>query len=286
MIIFNNWVFNLVLSILFVVVFTQFFKVATKKSSNDGALTVIAQLISGLSILVLIPFFSWQFPTDWKIWFFLLLAIVFYAINDRLHTTTRKNLDISTENITRQLSKVFLIIIGLIIFKEEFVLLKILGGLIIIISNMLLFVKKKSFVFDKYIVLQMISVLCFTIAIALDVGISNNFNLPVYISLTLVVPALLISLIERISIKKIKQEYIGGDKSAIWITGIAWGLSILFGLRAYILGDVITVSPLTSLSVLLNVLLAYIFLGEKESLLRKIISAIGIIIGVLLITLG
>ena len=283
---FNSWVFNLILSIIFSVIFNQFFKIATKTSKNDGALTVIAQLISGLSILLLIPFFSWQFPTDWKIWFFLLLAIVFYAINDRLHTTTRKNLDVSTENITRQLSKVFMIIIGLVIFQNKFVLLKVLGGLIIIVSNILLFVKRKSFVFDKYIVLQMISVLSFTIAIALDVGISNNFNLPIYISLTLIVPALFIILVEKISIKNIKLEYKAGNKLAIWITSIAWGFEILFGLRAYALGDVITVSPLTSVSVLLNVILAYIFLNEKENIVRKIISAIGIMIGILLIALS
>ena len=279
----NSWQFNLILSIVFGVIFAQFFKLASHKQKNDGAMTVLAQLLGGFSILLFIPFFPIEFPSDWKIWGLLGLAIVFYAINDRIHTTTRKNLDVSTETILRQLSKVFMIVIGIIIFKEEIIWMKILGGIIIILSNILLIMKKGKIEFNKYIVLQLISVLVYTIANALDVGISEQFNLPIYISLSLIVPAILISLFERISFKKVVNEYKEGNRSAIIITGLSWGVSILFGLRAYQVGTVTTVAPLSALSLLFNVILAYFFLKEKENLPRKIIAAIGIIIGIVLI---
>jgi hypothetical protein len=48
--------------------FVHFFKVATKMQKNDGAMTVITQFIAGVSILILVPFFHWQFPIDWKVW--------------------------------------------------------------------------------------------------------------------------------------------------------------------------------------------------------------------------
>lgn len=280
----NSWQLNLILSIVLVVFFTQFFKVASRKQKSDGAMTVVAQLIAGISILILIPFYEWKFSTDWKVWLFLGLAIIFYAINDRLHTTTRKNMDVSTENILRQLSKAFIIIVGIVFFKEQAIPMKILGGIIIILSNVLLVMEKGKLVFNKYVVIQLISVVCYTIAIALDIGISGQFNLPIYVALTLIVPAFLIMLAEKISFKDVAEEYKQGDKKSIIIAGITWGFSILFGLKAYQLGTITTVAPLSALSLLINVIIAYFFLKEKDHLLKKIIAATGVIIGVILIS--
>ena len=54
----NSWQFNLILSTIFVVLFTQFFKLASKKQKSNGAVTSLVQLIGGLSILLLVPFFE------------------------------------------------------------------------------------------------------------------------------------------------------------------------------------------------------------------------------------
>jgi drug/metabolite transporter (DMT)-like permease len=54
-------------------------------------------------------------------------------------------------------------------------------------------------------------------------------------------------------------------------------------LKAYQLGSVTTVSPLTALTVIINVIVAYIFLNERKDLLKKIIAAIIIIISIILI---
>ena len=282
----NSWQFNLILSIVFIVLFTQFFKLASKNQKNDGAMAVLAQIISGVSVLVLIPFFEFKFPTDWKVWGLLGLAIIFYAINDRIHATTRKNLDVSTENILNQLSKVFMIVTGIVFFKEDIILIKILGGLLIILSNVLLVFNKGKFVFNKYVLLQLLRTLFYTIALSLDVGISEQFNLPIYIALTFLVPALLIILFERIPPKKIVEEYKEGNKKAITITGLSWGLSVIFGLRAYQYGEVTTIAPLSALALLFNVIFAYVFLKEKNDIIKKVVAAIGVIAGVILISLA
>lgn len=277
--------FNLSLAILSSVLFVHFFKIATKTWKNDGAMTILIQIISGISVLLLIPCFKIQFPTDRKLWWCLGIAILFYTINDRLHTTTRKHLDVSTENITRQFTKVLLMIAWIIFFKEDVVIIKLLGGLLIILSNVLLLMKRNGkFVWNKYLFLQLISVVAFTIAFLLDVGISTQFNLPIYISITLLVPALLIFFIEKIPYNKIITEYQQGNRIAIFITGLCWWLSCFFGIRAYQLGIITTIAPLSSLSILINIILAYLFLGEKENIVKKFITVIGIIIGIILIT--
>jgi uncharacterized membrane protein len=125
--------------------------------------------------------------------------------------------------------------------------------------------------------------ICFSIALFLDVNNSDKFNLPIYVALSLGVPAILISIFEKIKFSDIKGEYQNSNKKAIWLTAISWSLSILAQLRAYELGEVSIVAPLCALSVILNVIVGYFFLKEKDNMLKKIIAALLIIIGIILI---
>ena len=54
-----------------------------------------------------------------------------------------------------------------------------------------------------------------SIAVTIDVGISEEFNLPLYVSFTLLVPALIILLFEKIKIKEVINEFKIGNKKAI-----------------------------------------------------------------------
>lgn len=117
----------------------------------------------------------------------------------------------------------------------------------------------------------------------MDVNISENFNLPIYVAISLGLPTILIALVERIKTKEIINEFKNGNKPAILVTSVTWSYMILVQLRAYQLGNVSIVAPLCALTVILNVIVGYIFLKEKDNLLRKIISAILIILGIILI---
>ena len=228
-------------------------------------------------------FFEFKFPTDINVYIMLGLSIIFYAITDRVNTTVRSGIEASTFSMLKQLSTTFMIFAGLIFFKEEFILTKFIGAMLIIFSNILIFYKKGKFEFNKYIGLGILANITFTVALFLDVNISDNFNLPFYVALTLIIPALLIMIAERIKPSEIKDELVNGNKKAIAITAISWGLMIVVQLRAYQLGNVTIVAPLCALTVILNVIIGYIFLNEKDNLLRKIISAILIIISIILI---
>lgn len=264
-------------------VFTQFFKVATKTLKRAGALTILLQLIAGLFALVLCPFFEFKLPTDVTVYIMLGISIVFYAITDRVNTTVRSGIEASTFSMLKQLSTTFMIFAGLVFFKEEFVLTKFIGAMLIIFSNVLIFYKKGKFEFNKYLLLGVFGNISFTVALFLDVNISDNFNLPFYVALTLIIPALLIMIFERIKPSEIKEEFVNGNKKAILTTAICWGGSIVSQLRAYQLGNVTVIAPLCALTVILNVIVGYLFLKERDNLLRKIIAAILIIISVILI---
>lgn len=265
------------------VIFDQGYKIATKSLTNSGALTVLIEFIGAISVLCAIPFFEIKFPTDIKVYILLGLSIIFYTIVDRLNTVVRSGMETSTFSVIRQLSTVFMIFSGIIFLKEPFILSKFIGAILIVISNILVFYKRGEGKYDKYLILGIVANIFYTVALFLDVNISENFTLPIYASLTLGIPSILIFIFERIKFKELKKEFENGNKKAIIITGIAWSFSIVAILKAYQLGSASIVAPLASLTVILNVIVGYFLSKEKDNIPKKIISAILVILGIILI---
>ena len=279
----NTWWFNLTIYLISYVIFTQAFKVVTKSSKNDGALTILLQSFGGMISLLFIPLFKIQFPSDIKTYLFLGLACIFYAFTDRINTPARRGLEVSTISILGQLSTVFLIVWGLIFFKEPVVLKKILGALLILAGNIFVLYKKGKFEINKYVIFSILANLSLSIALSVDVGISDQFNLPLYVATTLIVPSILILLIDKAKISDVVNEFKFGNKKAILLVGLTWSILIISMLRSYQYGDVTTIAPLASITTILNVFVAYFYLKEKDSLMRKVLAAIIVILGIILI---
>ncbi len=280
----NSWQPNLILFLVFNVIFFQFYKLSLKSVRKDGAATIIFQVLAGLSQFLLIPLFGWQTPNTATILLLLLTACIFYAINDRLQTTVRKNLEVSDFSILGQLGTVFLIMYSVTIFHNPLVPSKLVGAGLIIAANTWLFYKPHmaKLGMTRYYVLGAVASLSFATAISIDIGISKHFNLPFYIGLTLLIPACMVAASERIKPRAIREEWDRGNKKYYVVTGLAWGLSILFSLRAFKFGQVGTVVPLEAGAVILNVLAAYLFLKERSHPYKKFIAAVVVVVGVYL----
>lgn len=95
----------------------------------------------------------------------------------------------------------------LLFFKEDIVIAKIIGALLIIVANVIVIFQKGKFTLNRYVLLKLSESFIYAIAVFIDVGISDEFNLPIYIAITLLVPAVLNAIFERISINSIKLEF-------------------------------------------------------------------------------
>ena len=166
---------------------------------------------------------------------------------------------------------------------EKLTLEKLLGAILLIGSNIFIFYRKDSWKNKKYIIIGVVANIAMGIALFLDVSTSTNFNLAIYISLTLLIPALINSLVEKIKFTDLRYEYKINKSRLILLTGILWSVMMFSKLLSYRFGEVTKIAPLCSLSVMLNVIVAYVFFKERDNLLRKIIASIFIIIGVFLI---
>jgi len=281
-----NWQTALILFLLGNVFFNQFFRLVMKSSSNVAAAVVLVQVTATLVGFALTPLFEWKFPSDIKVYLLLLVASLFYAVLDRLQGTVRKKLDVSVVVITNQISQVFLVTYGVLFLQEELGLNRLAGIILILLSIFILSYKKGQFKLNKYIALNFLSRLAFAIAISIDVGISGQFNFPFYISLTLLIPAIIILLVERLKLIDLVEEFHILDKRYALIVGVSWIFFIIFFIKALQLGEFSVVSPLAGTSVLINSVVAYIFLKERGDFLKKIASAVVVMLGIFLLTSG
>lgn len=73
----NLWWLYVIIYLILYVIYTQYYKVATKKCNNTSALTVLLRFISGITILMAIPLFGFKVPKDFITYVFLGLACIF-----------------------------------------------------------------------------------------------------------------------------------------------------------------------------------------------------------------
>ena len=279
-----SWIVYIILYLIIYVIYNQTYKIATKKMINPSTLTACIELIGSIVAIIFLPFFKIKFPSDYKMYIFLIMAIIFYTLYDRLNTTIRKGLEASTINIINQLSVVFMTISGFIFFKEKFIIKKFIGALLILASNILIFFHRKETRINKYVIIGIIANICFTIALFLDVNISEQFNLAIYVFLSLAIPGIIIIIFERIKLKDLKKELSNrNNKKAIVVTATSTALVSILQLRAYQLGSVSIIAPLCSLTVILNVIAGCIFHKEKDNISKKIIAAFLILVGIILL---
>lgn len=280
---FNNWKFWVILYLISAVIFAQTFKKANRKMKNAGLLTILLEVFTALFAILFIPFFTIKFSHDINIYLTLLVVTIIYAMTDRLNIEARYGLDPSVFSMLKQLSTVFLIIFGFIFLKEEIVLKKVIGSILIIISNVMLAFDKGKFKLNKYFIMSFISNFLFAVAMLINVNISDNFNIAMYTIFTVFTPSIFIFILGRHSIKELKSEFKLYDKKSFLLSAFTWCLMLISSVRAYQLGSVTLIAPLLTLTSILNTVYEYFINKDKNKIIQKVMASIMIILGVLII---
>ena len=279
----NSWKFWVMLYLVSAVVFAQAFKKANRNMKSAGALTILLEVFTAFFALFFIPFFDFTWPTDTSVYLTLLAVVSIYAITDRLNIEARYGLDPSVFSMLKQLSTVFLIILGFIFLKEQIVLKKIIGSVIIIFANVLLAFNKGKIKFNKYFIMSFVSNFLFAVAMLINVNISNYFNLAFYTILTVFTPSMLIFIFGKHSLKELKCEFNYYDKKYFLLAAFSWCLMLISSVRSYQLGNVTLIAPLLTLTSILNTMYEYFVCKNKSKFIQKVIASILIIIGVIII---
>lgn len=270
--------------LVFALIFAQGFKKVNRIMKNASALTILLELFTGLFAIVMSIFFKYTFPSDIKVYITLFVVTIIYAVTDRLNIEARYGLSPSNFSMLKQLSTVFLVIFGLVFLKEQLVFKKILGAIIIVVSNVMLAVNKDGkFEFNKYFIFCLISNFLFAVAMFINVNISSMFNIGIYTLITVFIPSIIIKLFSRLSFKDLEEEFNLYNKPLFILVSFAWCMMLVSSVKAYEYGSISVVAPLLTLTALTNTIYEFIVDKDKKRFYYKVVISILILIGVILI---
>lgn len=270
--------------LVFALIFSQGLKKVNRTMKNASALTVLLELFTGLFAIVMSIFFKYKFPSDIKVYITLFVVTIIYAVTDRLNIEARYGLSPSNFSMLKQLSTVFLVIFGLVFLKEQLVFKKILGAIIIVVSNVMLAVNKDGkFEFNKYFIFCLISNFLFAVAMFINVNISSMFNIGIYTLITVFIPSIIIKLFSRLSFKDLEEEFNLYNKPLFILVSFAWCMMLISSVKAYEYGSISVVAPLLTLTALTNTIYEFIVDKDKKRFYYKLVISILILIGVILI---
>ena len=279
-----SYIIWVIIYLIFAVIFAQGFKSVNRDMKNASALTILLEFFTALFALILSPLFAFRFPSSFTVYIIVGIVTIIYAITDRLNIEARYGLDPSTFSMLKQLSTVFLVIFGFVFLKESFILKKIIGIVLILVSNVLLSVNKSGKIqLNKYFIMSFISNFLFAIAMFINVNIAQNFNICIYTVFTVLVPSIIIKIFSKLSIKDLKKEFNLYNKRKFLLVSFSWCVMLISSVKAYEQGNVSVVAPLLTLTSILNSIYEFFEDRNKKMLLYKLFISMLIILGVILI---
>lgn len=274
----------IILYLIFSLIFAQCFKETNRNMKNASALTILLEVFTAVFALLLSPLFTYKFSFEPKILLTLGTVTIIYAATDRLNIEARYGLAPSTFSMLKQLSTVFMVIFGFVFLKEKIIFSKIIGIILILLANILLSTNKKGKLeLNKYFIMCIISNFLFAIAMFINVNISDNFNIGLYTVITVLIPAFIIKIVSKLSIKDLKQEFKLYDKRKFMLVSFSWAMMLISSVKAYEYGNISIVAPLLTLSMVTNSIYEYFIDKDKNSLKRKLAISLLIVIGIILI---
>ena len=278
-----SYIIWVIIYLIFAVIFAQGFKSVNRDMKNASALTILLEFFTALFALILSPLFAFRFPSSFTVYIIVGIVTIIYAITDRLNIEARYGLDPSTFSMLKQLSTVFLVIFGFVFLKESFILNKIIGIVLILVSNVLLSVNKSGKIqLNKYFIMSFISNFLFAIAMFINVNIAQNFNICIYTVFTVLVPSVIIKIFSKLSIKDLKKEFNLYNKRKFLLVSFSWCVMLISSVKAYEQGNVSVVAPILTLTSILNSIYEFFKDKNKKMLLYKLFISMLIILGVIL----
>jgi len=214
---------------------------------------------------------------------FLLVAILFGSGNLLLFKALKQTE--ASKVAVLNASGIVWTVMAAFIFLGEAISNKIfLGSLLVIAGVVLVSFKKGTSYFNKGTAYALMAAMFFGLSFVNDMFIMRRAEVFSYNVIGFLFPAIFILLINPGIIKKLKVYLKPKPLLKLSIPAIFFSISAISGLSAYQSGaSASQLGPIAKLSLVITLVLAGIFLNERDNLFKKSISAILILAGILLI---
>jgi len=250
---------------------------------DSVAFSIVFQLLTGALILGYALTRGFSSPNLLPLLPNLALMTFLYGAGNVFIFKALKAIEASEFTIIFATRTVWIILAAVLFLSEQFSLVQLLGtGLIL--SSVVLVSWQKGLKLSRGVLLSLAAAACFGLAFANDAFIIRNFDVPSYLGIAFIVPALAVWMVFPKSTSKMLPMLKKSFLKKLGVLSVLYATSAITIFLAYQIGrNAAQIAPLNQTSTILTVLLAIIFLGEKSQLTRKLIGAVLSFIGIILV---
>lgn len=280
-----NWFILTILSVLFASTASILQRALMKeKKSHPYSYAIVFHFLLGFSNLGLAILCGSHFSLFSGNFFLLLLASALWGGCSIFLFKALQLLEASEITIISTLSLLVTIIASVIFLHEIFNIEKILGAIMILVSVLLILNLKNGFKFNKGFVYMLVMALFAGLAIVIDSANVQHYNVIAYNTLQNFLTGFIILAFAPKALLEWKNFTKPDFLKKMLPLGIFSTTQALMYLTALTYpGHTAQIGTIRQASTLVTVLLAVIFLDERDRLGRKIIAAILVTIGVVLL---
>ncbi|MFA6428162.1 MAG: DMT family transporter [Candidatus Buchananbacteria bacterium] len=280
-----NWFLLSIISVITLAVANLLQRVLMRDDKSDVfAYSITFQLTCGFLIAIFAWVRGFVLPPIQELWPIFSLTMILYAAGTLLLFRALQIVEVSKVTILTSSRALWTIIIALIFFGESFNFLKIFGVLLILSSVALISFNQKAFCFNSGVVYALGAAFCYGIGFANDTFILRQADAISYAVLSFLLPGLLMLLVRPRVVRGLKSILVPTVLWKMILMGLFYATSTITIYLAYQTGGTASqLAPINQSVVIFTVLLAAIFLGERNQLGKKFIGAMLAVVGVLLL---
>lgn len=281
-----NWLLLSIISVIALAVSNLLQRVLMREEKSNVFAYSLAFLLTCAALVGLFAFVrGFVMPPIQELWFNFVLSTVLYAAGTLFLFRALQNIGASEAAILTSSRALWTIVVALIFLGESFDLLKTLGVVLIIGSITLVSLKKGAVRFNKGTLYALGSAFCYGVAFANDTFILRQSDALSYLTLAFLFTGLIILAMNPRVIKELKTHLNPLVLSKMVLLSLFYSTSGIAIYLAYQQGGTASqLAPINQSVVILTVLFAAIFLGERSQLMRKFAGAIMALAGILLLS--
>ncbi len=281
-----HWIFFAISSVLFLAIANVLQKVLMKQEDSNAlsyatVFQITCAIISGIAAFLngfVMPPIA-QMPIN-----FILLGVL-YGVGTVFAFKALKTLEASEVTIIAALRSIVTIISAVLLLGDVFNVERAVGTLLILTAIILVAKRNHRFEINKGIIYALGYALCFGLAVTNDVFILRHSDVLSFTAIGYLLPALFLLLLNPSIIRKSKHFFKPKVFSSMFLlslfytcAGISFYTALSLGVNASQMG------PINQSSVVITVLLATLFLKERSNLVKKLICAVFVVVGVWFLT--
>lgn len=254
-----------------------------KDKSDPMAYVIIFQGTVGVIITSYTLITGFKLPDVASLWPFMLMTFVLFGAAHIVYARTLQRVEASVFSILLATSAVWVMCLGLVVFRETIGAIELLGVVLIFVSIGLLVEHKGAVKLDRGILLGLLTGVLFGLATTNWVYVGKFSDPVTWTGISFLGPAAIVLLARPSSVKKMKPFLRKDTLIRIALLGIVYSVSAISAMFAYRSGNASVIAPLQQTSIIVTILLAYFFLGERQRFWHKALAALVCFAGILLI---